>query len=196
MKLSYLLAISIALLPTALSAAPKQVTVPGVGRVPYERIFEARSEKGETMDAFMIRVAPQLRAYSDETGFEACAAIARSDSEDVYGVVVGSNKSHIACAIFSSMVPEGMRATGQTVHSHGGDRAFTASVADKALMMQALIPPRGKVLTVHGQTLDAFSDVDMDAGPGYLAAPDGGLLHQAGTPGSIRWVVKPHASNL
>lgn len=190
MKISHLLAISLALLPAVLSAAPRQVNVPGVGRVPYEMIFEARSEAGETMDAFMARVAPQLRAYSDETGFEACAAIAQAPTGE-YGVVVGTNKAHIACAIFSSMVPEGMRATGQTVHSHGGDRAFTASAADKTLMMQALIPPRGRVLTVHGQTLDAFSDVDLDAGPGYLATPNGGLLHQTGTPGSIRWVVNP-----
>lgn len=159
-----------------------RIAVPGVGTVPYQQLFEAVSEPGEALDAFMLRVAPRLRAYSDATGYEACGVIARND-QGQYGVVVGTNHAHIACVNLSRIVPAGMRATGETIHSHGGDRAVAASKVDLQLMGKRLAKMGGTtraIITVHGQKLDAFSPTDFEGGPGYLAAPEGRLLHQSG----------------
>lgn len=154
----------------------EQISVPGLGRVPYQRLFEVVSEPGESLDTFAARIGPRLRAYSDATAFEACGVLATDGTR--LGVVIGTNGAHIACANFESKVPNGMRSTGQTIHSHGGEKSFNANRADKALLGGQL---GGRaVATVHGQTLDAFSPLDFDGGPGYLATPTG-MKHQDGT---------------
>ena len=164
----------------------QRLQVPGIGRLDYQRLFEAVSEPGETLDAFVLRISPRLRAYSDETGFEACGVLASDGAR--FGIVVGSNRAHIACANFDAFVPTGMKPTGQTLHSHGNDRPSRANKNDLALMGQQLAVQGGTgkaLVTVAGQALDAFSVADFRGGPGYLATPDG-LLHQQGSLGSVR----------
>ena len=155
----------------------ERLNVPGIGRLDYQRLFEAVSEPGESLDAFAARVAPRLRAFSDASHFEACGVLA-TDGER-FGVVVGTNRAHIACANFSSKVPAGMRATGETIHSHGTDRAFSANRNDKELSPSQMADTRGGIRGVAGQTLDAFSPADYHGGPGYLATPSG-VIHQRG----------------
>ena len=155
----------------------ERVQIQGVGSVEYQRLFEAVSEPGESLDAFAARVAPRLRAFSDASHFEACGVLA-TDGER-FGVVVGTNRAHIACANFSSKVPAGMRATGETIHSHGTDRAFSANRNDKELSPSQMADTRGGIRGVAGQTLDAFSPADYHGGPGYLATPSG-VIHQRG----------------
>lgn len=154
----------------------QRINVAGLGRIEYLRLFEATSEPGETLDAFAVRLGPRLRAYSDATGFEACGVLA-TDGER-FGVVVGSNQSHIACANFDRFTPVGMKPTGQTIHSHGVEGRFNANRMDVALQGQHFHGKPG-VRGVAGQTLDAFSTMDYDGGPGYLATPTG-VIHQKG----------------
>lgn len=167
----------------------QRVRIPGIGVVDYQRLFEVVSEPGESLDAFALRIGPRLRAYSDATGYEACGVLA-TDGEH-FGVVIGTNRAHIACANFEAFLPEGMAPTGQTIHSHGNDRASRANKNDKALMGQHLATQGGAgkaIVTVAGQALDAFSGTDFHSGPGYLAIPRG-VIHHAGSASSVRIVL-------
>ena len=99
----------------------QRIRIPGLGMLDYQRLFEVVSEPGESLDAFALRISPRLRDFSDESEFEACGVIA-TDGQGGYGIVVGTNRSHIACAnFFLSRLPAGMKATEQTIHSHGVD---------------------------------------------------------------------------
>ncbi|WLA07600.1 hypothetical protein MO328_14450 [Xanthomonas translucens] len=152
--------------------------VPGVGRVDYQRLFEALSEPGESLDAFAQRIGPRLRAYSDETGFEACGVLA-SDG-DRFGVVIGTNHSHVACVNFASKIPAGFQPTVETIHSHGGEKTFAASSTDVLLLGKDAFGSRSRTsLRVTGQNLRMFSKTDYQGGAGCLATPDG-VIHQAG----------------
>lgn len=145
-----------------------------VSALPYEHIADLTSLANETEHAFLRRIAPQLRAYSDRTGFEACGVIA-ADGEGRFGVVLGSSRSHIGCANDPARMPAGMTSTGETIHSHGrpGLRV-RATAADWVLMGSPQDPPH----FIGGFDLNHFSDQDYEH-PGYLATP-AGLLYQAG----------------
>ncbi|HEL3200029.1 TPA: hypothetical protein ACKP7X_002508 [Stenotrophomonas maltophilia] len=159
-------------------SAQDRVNVPGIGLVPYQQLFEAVSEPGESLDAFALRLGPRLRAYSDETGFEACGVLA-SDG-DRFGVVIGTNHSHVACVNFASKVPAGFQPTEETIHSHGGEKTFAASATDVLLLSKDAFGSRSRTsLRVTGQKLGEFSKTDYQGGAGYLATPKG-VIHQAG----------------
>ena len=165
-------------------APVEYVRIPGIGRVAYQFLFEEISEQGESLDAFALRIGPRLRAYSDETGYEACGVLA-TDGE-LFGVVIGSNRAHIACANFNALRPMGMKPTGQTIHSHGVDGRFHANRNDVALQGQFFAGQMG-IKGVAGQKLNAFSNMDYEGGPGYLATPTG-VIHQQGE-GTVRQVL-------
>ena len=165
-------------------APVEYVRIPGIGRVAYQFLFEEISEQGESLDAFALRIGPRLRAYSDETGYEACGVLA-TDGE-LFGVVIGSNRAHIACANFNALRPMGMKPTGQTIHSHGVDGRFHANRNDVALQGQFFAGQMG-IKSVAGQKLNAFSNMDYEGGPGYLATPTG-VIHQQGE-GTVRQVL-------
>lgn len=171
--------------PVADVADVTYITLPGFGRLPYAKLYDIVSDPGESVDAFMGRIGIRLREFSDKTGFEACGVVA-TDGER-FGVVVGTNLAHTACANFDAFVPSGMRSTGSTIHSHGGQGQFKMTTAD---LLFAGIPEsaRSRHLrgTVYGQELDKFSERDLAGGPGYLATPDG-VIHQDGE-GSVRKV--------
>lgn len=144
-----------------------------VSKLPYEHIADFISEDGETEHQFLLRIAPELRKYSDKTGFEACGVIAKNATH--YGVIVGSSHSHIACLNDSSRIPVGMVFTDETIHSHGkhGLRILV-NEADIIFMGNPFDPPR----YIGGFSLNDFSDTDYDH-PGYLATTDG-LIYQHG----------------
>lgn len=156
----------------------EQISVKGLGVVTYQRLFEAVSEPGETLDAFVLRVSPRLRAFSDETGFEACGVLA-SDGER-FGVVVGTSHAHIACVNLSVYRPEGMTSVNKTLHSHGSEGKFKPNRADLALQGQHMSGRYKRLNTVHGQKLDEFSDDDVRSGAGYLAGTQGRVYFQDG----------------
>lgn len=154
----------------------EKINIPGIGRVDYQFLFTEISAAGESLDAFALRIGPRLRAFSDETGFEACGVLATDGTR--FGVVVGSNHSHIACANFHSKVPEGMSSTNETIHTHGKEKVLTNNRNDRALQGQAFHGQR-VLRAVAGQNIREFSNMDYDGGAGYLATPEG-VKHQKG----------------
>lgn len=149
----------------------QRVHIPGIGVVDYQRLFEVVSEPGESMDAFVLRISPRLRAYSDATGFEACGVLA-TDGER-FGAVVGTNHGHTVCVNFHRKVPEGMTLTGKTVHSHTTMRSYRLTPAD------LLVVGGGRVGTVQrGDNPELFSEEDY-AAPGYMVSGKH-VWHQSG----------------
>ena len=148
-----------------------------VDRLPYEYINTFLSNPGETLHAFLLRVGPELRAYSDQTTFEACAAIAAVNApRNAYGVVIGTNRSHMGCVIAVKRVPEGMSWTGETIHSHGkSGRAFYMNKSDKIL---AGLDGNSGLIPIAGQDINHFSAIDLQGPGGYLAT-GGGVIYVA-----------------
>lgn len=154
------------------TAPVEQVKIPGFGQISYQHLFTETSAPGETLDAFVLRIAPRLRAFSNETGFEACASLA-SDGER-FGAVVGTNLGHTVCVNFHAKVPAGMTFTGETVHSHTHAARYRANKSDRLV----LGPGTRLGQVVHGGKPDEFSDEDY-AAPGYMVST-GRVLYQAG----------------
>lgn len=152
-------------------AAVERIDIRGLGGLDYQHLFTARSEPGESLDAFMVRIGSRLRDWTRAEGFEACAAIA-SDGER-FGVVVGTNRGHTVCVNFHAKVPVGMTATGQTVHSHTTMRRYRLTQAD------LLVVGGGRVGAVQrGDNPELFSEEDFSA-PGYMVSGTT-VWHQAG----------------
>lgn len=168
----------VALVLVGVGAAPalNAQEVPS-GAVPYEHLGDFVSAPGETEDAFLLRLAPELRDYADRTGYESCGVVG-SDGNGRFGVVLGSNQSHIACLSNTFAVLPGMSSTGQTIHSHGRVGSFEWSAVDKRLAESDVAALTDD--TIRAQDVETFSPGDYRSGPGYLAVP-GGLLHQDGT---------------
>lgn len=138
---------------------------------PSSIIFEEVGEIGESKSEFLHRIGPKMRAWSDTSRHEACAAIA-SDGQR-FGALVTSSGSHIACETFHRNVPAGMSSTGETIHTHGTDELIRANMADRR------IAGIGLGEKIYGQHLDKFSPTDYQES-GYLAAPNGKIFYQNG----------------
>ena len=154
-----------------------KVSIAGVGLVDYQRLFTVESEPGESMDAFAVRIGPRIKAYSEQSGFEACGVIAQKD--DKYSVVVGTNFGYVVCVNSGNLVVEGFKHAGATIHSHGKDGKFRPSKTDLAFMGQHFSGRNPNLTVVHGQKANEFSQEDHKSGAGYLAGSDGKLFHQA-----------------
>lgn len=117
-------------------------------------LFAEVSAEGETQAQFLHRVGARMRKHSDRFGAEVCAPIG-TDGER-FGVIVTTSNSEAVCGIVFANVPNGMRPTGETIHTHAKrDR---------------------KDSVFH---MDQFGPGDWVV-PGYLAAPGGVLLYQSG----------------
>jgi hypothetical protein len=143
------------------------------GTLPYQHVADVRSQPGESVEAFLYRLIPVFRAWADKTGAEACAELGRQ-ADGIYGVVIGSNHSHIGCLVYRDKVLPGMQPTGQTVHTHGVQRQVTLNAADfKLLALQGntiYIAAEGRP-RISGQSVDRFSTADYADSPGYLITP-------------------------
>ena len=140
------------------------------GALTYQHLSTEVSAPGETLDAFVVRIAPVLRAYTRATGYEACGVLA-SDGER-FAVVVGSNLSHAACGTSDTFVPSGFSPVGQTLHSHRTGGTYRANESDRTLM-------GGRVgANFKSSAPDEFSPHDFHA-PGYLVGARG-VWHQEG----------------
>lgn len=151
----------------------EQVQVEGIGRIPYQRLFEVASEPGESLDAFALRVAPRLRNYTAAEGFEACGVIAADDAGRV-GVVIGTSHGHTACANFPAKVPHGMVSTGQTIHSHAEARPYRANAMDLVVLGRGARLGR----LYRSKEPEQFSGEDFQV-PGYLVGQRA-VWHQQG----------------
>lgn len=148
--------------------------------VPADRIAEMTSAPGEGEFNFMKRVGERLTAYAQQENVEFCARLATryvaetaESGHMLYGVVITTNHSHIAC-VEQDLAPEGFTVTNKTIHNHGFTPRFRVNEADIALTGRQF--HRNQVVGTRVQ--DAFSPQDM-LEPGYLATPTG-LLYQDG----------------
>ncbi|HEL3006461.1 TPA: hypothetical protein UM358_000787 [Stenotrophomonas maltophilia] len=159
--------------PSSGSAAPEKtfMTVPGVGRLPYLQLFEEHSAPGEDLDAFVVRVAPRLREYSRETGFEACGVLASDGAR--FAVIVGTNQAHTLCVNDATKVPAGLTHSGHTLHSHPVGE-YRVNAQDR-LVLGALTPLNSR----QKRGPAGFSAEDIASGHGYVVERDR-VLHQAG----------------
>jgi hypothetical protein len=157
------------------------VSVEQASAVPHRELARLESAPGENEVAFAKRVALTLLAFSQETGFEACAFIGQkvemTSAEDGvarYSVVITTNDSNIACIEQPSAIVVGYTNSRKTIHSHGYTGNFRVNAADVALTGGRLRLNRSS----GGRDQNAFSPPDM-LEAGYLAARIG-LLYQNG----------------
>jgi hypothetical protein len=193
-KYALMIITAIALASTAFASDSDvmHINVASVGKftIPYEHIGDFYSNPNETENQFLLRIRPELRNYSDKTGYEACAEIA-TDGNGRYGIILGSNHSHLSCVNSPEMIPSNMKDTGEGIHSHGKQGIFNMSRTDKLLYSMGqdageyagTSPDSMDQVTVHGQKLSEFSLTDYQH-PGYLATPTG-VIHQSGAPSTV-----------
>lgn len=138
------------------------IKIPGLGTVRHETLFEAVGEPGETADAFITRIAPQLHAYTARTGWEACGFLA-TDGER-FGIVVGTQRGHTLCVNFRNRLPAGFQVTRYTVHSHSTQPTYRANRTDLLLLGVSA----GLGDKVRGDDPELFSEEDFAGAPGYM----------------------------
>lgn len=136
------------------------------------------SEPGESLDAFILRTAPVLDAFTAKKEWEACAAIAKSHEGDRFGFVLTTSQAMLGCLVYTDMLPEGMVFSGMNFHSHPGTPDIYPTYMDQQLLnMRGL---RGQVRAGDRNAgRRGFSKDDFEAGPGYLVA-GGRVFYQAG----------------
>lgn len=175
----------------------EHVRVEKLGTLPYQYLFDANSNPEESLDSFVLRIAPELRAYSERTGFEACGAIAKT-TEGTYSIIVGTNHSHIGCAVLHDKIAPDAIFTRQAIHSHGTDKPVRPTKADLVffgpmLSKYGIGPNTRRPLTkIGGQGANDFSETDLKGLDGYLAGETrvlhhvGGVVRQLSAPGPVR----------
>lgn len=147
---------------------------------PPDYLFEAVSNSGEPLDAFILRAAPALNSYTKKSGFEACGVIASDAKTGRFAVRINSTKGAMSCGMFRSNVPDGFVATDMTVHSHPERRIVMPTAGDVAYFEAH---PIGTRMVKQGRPENLgnalFSSTDYRSGPGYLVSK-GRLWFQAG----------------
>lgn len=174
----------VGLLLSVAGSIPAFAKEPEVFKVQAWVVGTFTSTPGESHDAFVLRVGQALKAWTDETGTEACGPIAQA-KDGSYFVQLTTEKAQTVC-LRSTVMPEGMTYTGDNIHSHPHKAAETVRLTarDKAAL-RAL----GEVKTVDDMErlgitrvhieADDFSPDDYAGGPGYLVV-NGTLRYQHG----------------
>lgn len=137
----------------------ERLDVKGIGRLEYQHLFTETSQDGENLDAFVVRIAPRLLAYSEATGLEACGVLAKDGER--YGVKVGSNRAHAVCVNMRLFLPEGMTSVAQTLHSHPSGSSYRVNAQDR-LFLGMLTPLR----SIQERGRPGFSPEDFSSGAG------------------------------
>lgn len=81
------------------------------------QLYTENSKQGESVDDFMVRVAPRAVAYTLVHNVEVCGMIYKTDN--TYAISIGTENSNNAC---SMPVPAG--SIGLTFHTHPSPIAF------------------------------------------------------------------------
>lgn len=144
-------------------------------------VKEIVGQVDESLESFVMRVAPELDSFTRQSGYEACGMIAQTPSGNQFGVRLITIKGAMTCSMLRSNVPEGMRALKVSIHSHPHKRSVFPTAADVSYyaenpMVSGRMVKRGSPEKVGGAY---FSQGDYRAGPGYLVA-EGRLLYQEG----------------
>lgn len=131
---------------------------------PFVELGALDSQKGEALDAFLVRVAQAMDLFTRTTHHEACGVILVNARHDAWRVRMTTNRSHISCVMVAFDEP-GYTRLGPDIHSHprvpGGIPANVQDIARN----QAFVC--GHNLIVFDET---FSERDLDRGPGYLVS--------------------------
>lgn len=139
------------------------------------------SNEGEELEAWLVRVAPILAAYTQESGHEACGFIAQNHDGSRYGIRLTTSKGALTCVVDPARVPEGMTALRATLHSHPQRSTVFPTAADELYYRTNPLPSgqlikRGRPVNVGNST---FSTADYAAGAGYVVTK-GRVFFQSG----------------
>lgn len=165
--------------------SPTFASQPEQFKVQAWSVGQFTSKTNESHDAFVLRVAQALKAWTDQTGTEACGPIAKT-KDGHYFVELTTEKAQTVC-LRSTVMPEGMTYTGDSIHSHPfkeGTSQIRLTSHDLAVLdemgeVQFVDELRRMdIRSVHAEP-DTFSPDDYAAGPGYLVVK-GQLLYQHG----------------
>ncbi|RTQ81750.1 MULTISPECIES: hypothetical protein [Stenotrophomonas] len=138
------------------------------------------SEPGEAKEAFLLRIAPEVAAWTAENQAEACAFVATDGQR--WGLKLITLRSQFECVFAYGVVPEGMTTTNETFHSHppaDGGGYITLTEGTKAAAAALGDASLGRVRQLRVENGGEFSERDFKAGPGYLIT-NGRLLFQNG----------------
>lgn len=148
--------------------------------LPYLHITDIVSQPGESEVAFLTRAGAQMHAYSVAHGVETCGVVGKSATG--YAIVLGTNNSHIGCIFLHAQVLPGYVDSGDVIHSHiPDDKTYIENVVDAQLAGQ---PVSNAQVRIKITSTNHFSAEDFADKSGYLPTTDGGLLHEAGAPGT------------
>lgn len=168
----------------SLFAAPVLAHGPQEVQVKAHLLGSHVSEPGETKEMFVLRVAAEMQRWTDLTGNEACGVLATDGQR--WGVSLTTQQAQVLCFFAREVVPAGMTATGENIHSHPtpdkGHLRITAEtrqvlrdVGDRVLLKRVKDANGGRLRV----EVEGFSTDDYAAGPGYLVV-NGRLYFQAG----------------
>ena len=97
-----------------------------IGFIPHasaHELFYEQSLPSETQDAFVVRIAPQMYAYTQQSGHEVCGAL-RFDGK-LYSIIVSTSGRNDECALPSD--------SQVYVHTHPINQGFHFSKDDYVL---------------------------------------------------------------
>ncbi len=134
-------------------------------------IKEFRSENSETMEQFVVRIAPFIQQWTDENDAEICAFIGQNDSG--FGVMLTTNYAKLECAM--TLMHRDMEPSGYSVHSHIRATKVALSVNDTQHQNSGS-RVKSKFTTISTKS---FSENDYKEGSGYLIVLDR-ILVQSG----------------
>lgn len=148
-------------------------------------VREFISIRGETIDAFVLRIAPEVQSFTSASGWETCGVVA--EGPNGFGVRMVSSRGAMTCEMLTDNVPMGMKSLPLTLHTHPAQRNVRPTPADASYYAKnpnvaGRMIKVGRSESVGGAV---FSSPDY-AMPGYLIA-EGKVLHQGGR-GSERLV--------
>ena len=134
------------------------------GEIVYIYKIDEVTAAAKNIDDFAENVAHYLQRFTAENGFEACALIAKSPGENLWGATLITIGSNTACPK-TSAAPKGMRSTGIDIHSHVPTTKFNPNAIDKLFLARKY----GRYEMVS--TLpELFSPSDFEAGEGYMVS--------------------------
>lgn len=125
------------------------------------------SEENESLDDFVLRIAPVLASYTNDTKWEVCSPIGQSE-DGRFAVSLISSKASLGCIVYLENLPSGFTYMQLSVHSHPNEKSITPTQMDL------------NIASFHGRKInqrrvrsqpEGFSPDDFAAGPGYLVTP-------------------------
>jgi hypothetical protein len=182
-----MLLLGISLLVPCLSAQGRSMDEPVVAHatmrghdIPVYRIGEVQApDTPGGMEAFAVRVAYVLRAWTATHGVEAIGNLCRTPDGSRWGTVLLTVGAHVASPV-TNACPDGMLVTGVDIHSHPQHQQYRPNAIDQVFLGRSFTGDE-RINTRP----DQFSDDDF-VHPGYMVGRTG--LHYQGGRDEVRLV--------